>query len=504
MPLKYCSWAQSDVITDLFVSLGRDSLHHSINVVPIQNTRYLSHYPPKKRFTVNGAITSLTSPGYYFVDPAEENRRILLPGIYNGAFLMLYGPRGSGKSTRVYRAIEQLSNDFCCLGVTFQNGVDFRSLDLFWKTFGGRLLENYPSIFKDKLPFSSASEFSSMFKASNKETLFGGKNVVLFVDEFDRLYQAPQQVIDSMLDTLRGLKQERVAYCLQSFVGIGPFSILALTGKSSSPFNVRDTVQVRYWTREEVHQLFSQYSTTIDRKIVDDIYERTAGHPGLVCLCGKIIDEKQNMLSENYDLWLQYATTKLEKAVIEWPTMQKMVETLSSLSENIKLARILLRQRFIPNTISPIVLNTQEELNRGKFLAAEGALIPVDLSTFRIPSPMVHRLLLERVLTIDKRAKIPSEAVPFITSLHGTTIDVQKLITTTIAYIEPSIIQAAFRRAYKKSRLPGMKRDSFVPQEAVYHAELFAILRDWLPSDVTLLTQVNLPSLDSNSRSTLR
>lgn len=82
----------------------------------------------------------------------------------------------------------------------------------------------------------------------------------------------PQQVLDSFLNTLRGIKQQRAAYCLQSFVGVGPFSILALTGKSSSPFNIRDAVQVRYWTREEVHQLFSQFSNTIDSRIVDDIY----------------------------------------------------------------------------------------------------------------------------------------------------------------------------------------------------------------------------------------
>ncbi len=414
---------------------------------------------------------------------------------------MLHGSRGSGKSTRMYRALEQLQEDFLCLTITFQASVDFRSLDSFWTSFGCQLCSDNKHV---NLPnITSAADFADLLSEANKEKLFKGKNIVLFVDEYDLLYQAPQEVLDSFLNTLRGIKQQKAAYCLQSFIGIGPFSILALSAKTSSPFNVQTAVQVLYWTREEVHQLFSQYSTAIDSRIVDDIYERTAGHPGLVCLCGKIIDEKQHVFVERYDSWLQYATKSLEKAVIEWPTMQKMVETLSGSLECVKSARILLRQRFIPNTISPIVLNTQEELNYGKFLAAEGALVPVALSAFRIPSPKVHRLLLERVLTADKRAKIPTEAVPFITSMHGATIDVQKLITLTIACIEPSIIQAAFHRAYKKSRLPGMKRDSIVPQEAVYHAELFAILRDWLPSNVTLLTQVNLPLLASNSRCNL-
>ena len=34
-------------------------------------------------------------------------------------------------------------------------------------------------------------------------------------DEFDKLYRAPDEVVDSVLDVLRGMKQRREAYCLQ-------------------------------------------------------------------------------------------------------------------------------------------------------------------------------------------------------------------------------------------------------------------------------------------------
>ena len=85
--------------------------------------------------------------------------------------------------------------------------------------------------------------------------------------------------LNSILDTLRAIKQEGDSFCLQSFVGLGPFSILELTGQSTSPFNVQDAMQIQYRTKEQVQDLFAQHSSTIDSKIIDDVYQRTAGHP---------------------------------------------------------------------------------------------------------------------------------------------------------------------------------------------------------------------------------
>jgi predicted AAA+ superfamily ATPase len=52
---------------------------------------------------------------YFYVDPAQDNRETLLNHIKEGKWLFLYGPRASGKTTRIERAIEQLDNEFCCL-----------------------------------------------------------------------------------------------------------------------------------------------------------------------------------------------------------------------------------------------------------------------------------------------------------------------------------------------------------------------------------------------------
>ena len=46
--------------------------------------------------------------------------------------------------------------------------------------------------------------------------LFRGKNVVIFLDEFDKLYtRASQSLIDDVLDLFRGIKHQRGSYLLQ-------------------------------------------------------------------------------------------------------------------------------------------------------------------------------------------------------------------------------------------------------------------------------------------------
>lgn len=63
--------------------------------------------------------------------------------------------------------------------------------------FGRRLRSDNKHV---SLPqINSASDFADLLSEANKEKLFEGKNVVLFVYEFDLLYQAIQEVLDSFL-----------------------------------------------------------------------------------------------------------------------------------------------------------------------------------------------------------------------------------------------------------------------------------------------------------------
>jgi len=60
-------------------------------------------------------IAPQTQQPYFYVDPSASNEQDLLPSIRGGGCVILYGAYGSGKSTKVFQANEQLAGEFCCL-----------------------------------------------------------------------------------------------------------------------------------------------------------------------------------------------------------------------------------------------------------------------------------------------------------------------------------------------------------------------------------------------------
>lgn len=114
------------------------------------------------------------------------------------------------------------------------------------------------------------------------------------------------------------MKQEfKTQNCLFGFVGIGPFSVLKMTKATASPFNVSDTVPSPLLSEAEVMSLFEEYrkekDIELDMNIASYIYHHTNGHAGLVCFCGKQLDEfllkghSQISLHE----WVEFSDTAL-------------------------------------------------------------------------------------------------------------------------------------------------------------------------------------------------
>ncbi|CAH1770370.1 12016_t:CDS:2, partial [Entrophospora sp. SA101] len=61
-----------------------------------------------KRWKANGAVTAIERKVQCFADPAEWNSS-LLKKIIEGSFLMIHGACASGKSSCVFRTMEQLN-----------------------------------------------------------------------------------------------------------------------------------------------------------------------------------------------------------------------------------------------------------------------------------------------------------------------------------------------------------------------------------------------------------
>lgn len=176
------------------------------------------------------------------------------------------------------------------------NSVSFEHVDLetnkerFWSTLGSSIIldaeinidfESASAFFgsSDDLEINSHDDFLRMFRKNN-----WNNNIVLLIDEFDKLYEANENVRSSCLEIFLGMKNSRNNYAIWSIVAIGTFSILFLKSEktTTSPFNVDAPFSNPNFTWEQVQFLYNEFandfSFTIDPKIIKDIYKRTSGY----------------------------------------------------------------------------------------------------------------------------------------------------------------------------------------------------------------------------------
>ena len=68
-----------------------------------------------RKWDTNGAIRKVQRAGVYFVDPLALSEP-LLNNIRKGKFIALHGARATGKTTRVFRVMEQLEEEgYTCI-----------------------------------------------------------------------------------------------------------------------------------------------------------------------------------------------------------------------------------------------------------------------------------------------------------------------------------------------------------------------------------------------------
>ncbi|CAJ0847574.1 9525_t:CDS:2, partial [Entrophospora sp. SA101] len=137
----------------------------------------------KRRWTVDSAIPNSERNNVYFVDPMKDSVPFL-DMIQRGEFVALYGACTSGKSTCVIQVKEQLIDEgFICIYVTLEL-VNIESVDKFWISLGHSFEIDGTSDIKFA-GIKSASEFARFFSKDKCK-----KRVVLFIDEYDVLYEA--------------------------------------------------------------------------------------------------------------------------------------------------------------------------------------------------------------------------------------------------------------------------------------------------------------------------
>ncbi|CAB4378940.1 unnamed protein product [Rhizophagus irregularis] len=241
-----------------------------------RNTEVETTSRKRRSWAINSTIANELRDSVYFVDTTETSGP-LRDMIQKGEFVALYGARASGKSTRVDQAIFKLkSKGYVCIYVSLER-VNISTTDIFWSSLGAALSINAPKYFKLN-EVKSSDDFMFKFRKSNWES-----DVVFFIDEYDVLLEANDDVKFSFLGTIRNIKNSKRDYAMLSFVAIA--------------------IRNPNFTLAQVESLYKEYEDdnklTIVPEVIKDIYEQTNGHAGLVCLCGRAIQNNLDVLTSH-------------------------------------------------------------------------------------------------------------------------------------------------------------------------------------------------------------
>lgn len=439
--------------------------------------------PPSKRrrvtthFTVNGSLSS-KSDSVIRLDISDWNQQ-LIDKIEAKEYLILQGPRASGKSTRVNYLIDTLEERYTCPYTSLQRVLVDSKTD-FWQSLSSAL---HPWLEAD---FKNRNEFSTVLEKPRD------KPVVLFLDEFDNLLQN-QEVLEDFLSIIRHLRQFPTKHSLQSVVLIGPFSLMSIVTLKLSPFSITDAYANPLWTLDQTKTLFSLLKQSRPTwqcetdPIAGDVFNRTAGHAGLTVYLAKKFDEEFmcNKLNCTLDDWIKFVTLKLiPNLSYGWSVLQTMVVRLLSKDQEWPNAVTWLKSSFLLlPSLSEYKAVPSNYLSIARMLVSEGILRidPNDNTRFAFLSPITRSVVLSAL------------ASTAITPLALTnTADIPKIISELLPHFNSSNFRPSPLASYKKNKAPGTDRTTLVPSEATYHFELFSLLvRSLSTFMVTVQNEVN-------------
>ena len=120
------------------------------------------------------------------------------------------------------------------------------TLDVFWKPLGKALqCDSDATEFLGPLEHPKIKTVDDFLDINTfHQTEWKFSNAVLILDEFDTLYNATEDVLDSCLTTFRSIKSKKDDYSIHSMVAVGPFSILYINSRrlTTSPFKCEDAI----------------------------------------------------------------------------------------------------------------------------------------------------------------------------------------------------------------------------------------------------------------------
>lgn len=169
--------------------------------------------PRKKTFTITGAIEPLDADRHFFIPPAITP---LVEHIEQGNIAMLYGARGTGKTTTALHALRYVNkkHDWIYLMADLSS-VPVVSSEELWRGISTRFRPQAALHGVHLQPFSSSGTFEQAFARS---TLGDRVRFVLAFDEFDSL-ESPRAGVGVKDEVRSDCSMQRPVVEIAAFLG---------------------------------------------------------------------------------------------------------------------------------------------------------------------------------------------------------------------------------------------------------------------------------------------
>jgi AAA-like domain len=205
-----------------------------------------------------------------------ERKNLIAKGldlVHKKRYFTIWAPRQTGKSTYFRFLAEELQKEgykVAHINVeNFQNTTE----DFVCDFISRQLTKQW------KMPISAPS-FAHLYDVFNN---IADEKCVFIIDEIEGLNTA---LFGQFLHTIRNAYHSREFHGLKSVILVGVSNITGVVQDNASPFNISESLQIDYFTKEEVFELLGQHETETGQKfdlsVKEKIYAITAGQPGLV------------------------------------------------------------------------------------------------------------------------------------------------------------------------------------------------------------------------------
>lgn len=317
--------------------------------------------------------------------------------------------------------------------------------------------------------------------------------VVLVIDEFDTLLEAPRAARLALLSSLRSLRtrdgiapaSHGPATALHAMLGIDVYRLLQLASgdeprQAHSPFNVSDILSVPRTTLQDVRMMLRDFSAaclhTVPETVVEDVFWRSGGHVGLISMLGQQLLRLCGQLAPGVDLddamWFSLTSGSAllgeMRASATVASMLRSVSRAHLASPLEKSARMIVRSMLSAPVDSWLDVSDGIKVHREAldYLLTEGVVIEDRVSSgtavHRIVAPMVVPLLMRDVGSNALVARLPK--LPFPRRRDGS-VNLSQTVLELLPFLNIDALYHPF----------ALLKDG-CPCEYAYHFQLFDLM----------------------------